>query len=79
MSYVIASTDMLSAAAANVAGIGTSLSAATAAAAPSTTSVIAAAEDEVSAAISSLFPATPRSIKRSALKPRHFIRSLCRP
>jgi hypothetical protein len=54
-SYVIASTEMLSVAAVNVAGIGSSLSAATAAAAPSTTSVIAAAEDEVSAAIASLF------------------------
>jgi hypothetical protein len=55
MSYVIASADMLSVAAANVAGIGSSLSAATAAAAPSTTAVIAAAEGQLSAAIASLF------------------------
>src|SRR5690348_14354821 len=55
MSYVIAATDTLAAAAADVAGIGSSLSAAHSAAAPSTTAVIAAAEDEVSAAIASLF------------------------
>ena len=55
MSYVIAATDMLAAAAADVAGIGSSLSEAHAAAAAPTTAVIAAAEDEVSAAIASLF------------------------
>jgi hypothetical protein len=55
MSYVIAATDMLAAAAADVAGLGSSLKAATADAAPSTTAVVAAAEDEVSAAIASLF------------------------
>ena len=59
-SYVIASTDMLSVAAANVAGIGSSLSAATAVAGPSTTAVIAAAEDEVSAAVASLFSSHAR-------------------
>jgi hypothetical protein len=46
---------MLAAAAADVAGIGSSLSAAHAVAAAPTTAVIAAAEDEVSAAIASLF------------------------
>jgi triacylglycerol lipase len=55
MSYVIAAPDMLAAAAADVAGIGSSLSEANAAAAASTTRVIAAAGDEVSAAIASLF------------------------
>jgi hypothetical protein len=55
MSYLIAAPDMLGAAAADVAGIGSSLSEANAAAAASTTTVIAAAEDEVSAAIASLF------------------------
>jgi hypothetical protein len=55
MSYVIAAPDMLAATAADVAGIGSSLSAANAAAAASTTRVIAAGGDEVSAAIASLF------------------------
>ena len=55
MSYVIAAPDMLAAAAADVAGIGLSLSEAHAAAAGPTTGILAAAEDEVSAAIASLF------------------------
>ena len=55
MSYVIAAPEMLAAAAADVAGIGSSLSAAHAVAAAPTTAVIAAAEDEVSAAIAQLF------------------------
>ena len=55
MSYVIAAPDMLAAAAADVAGIGSSLNEANAAAAASTTKVIPAAADEVSAAIASLF------------------------
>ena len=55
MSYVIAATDMLATAAADVAGIGSSLSAANSVAAAPTTAVVAAAEDEVSAAIASLF------------------------
>jgi len=55
MSYVIAAPEMLAAAAADMAGIGSSLNAANAAATAPTTAVIAAAEDEVSAAIASLF------------------------
>jgi triacylglycerol lipase len=55
MSYVIAAPEMLAAAAADVAGIGSSLNAANAAATARTTAVIAAAEDEVSGAIASLF------------------------
>ena len=55
MSYVIAAPEMLATAAADVAGIGSSLNAANAAATARTTAVIAAAEDEVSAAIASLF------------------------
>ena len=57
MSYVIAAPEMLAAAAADVAGIGSSLSDANASATASTTAVVAAAEDEVSAAIASLFSA----------------------
>ena len=55
MSYLIAAPNMLAAAAADAAGIGSSLSEANAAAMAPTTGVIAAAEDEVSAAIASLF------------------------
>ena len=55
MSYVIAAPELVAAAAADVAGIGSSLRAAHAAVAASTTSVLGAAEDEVSAAIASLF------------------------
>jgi hypothetical protein len=55
MSLVITTPELLTAAAADVAGIGSSLSAAHAASAPPTTAVIAAARDEVSAAIASLF------------------------
>ena len=55
MSYVIITTDVLTVAAADVTGIGTSLSQAHAAAAASTTGLVAAAQDEVSAAIASLF------------------------
>lgn len=55
MSYVSAAPDTVAAAAADVAGIGSSLAEATAAAAASTTAVVTAAGDEVSAAIASLF------------------------
>jgi hypothetical protein len=55
MSYVLAAPEMLSAAATDVATIGSSLSAANAAAMPQTTAVIAVAGDEVSAATAQLF------------------------
>jgi hypothetical protein len=51
MSYVIAAPEFVTAAAADLAGIGSSLGEANAAAAASTTRVITAAEDEVSTAI----------------------------
>jgi hypothetical protein len=60
MAYLIAAPDMLSVAAAEVAGIGSSVTAAHAAAATQTTGVLAAAEDEVSAAIATVF--RPRSV-----------------
>ncbi len=55
MSFVIAAPEMVASAAAHVAGIGSSLSAANVAAATPTTGVVAAAGDEVSAAIAALF------------------------
>src|SRR5690242_18643097 len=57
MSYVIAAPEILTAAATDVATIGSNLSAAHAAAATRTTGLLAAAEDEVSAAIAALFSA----------------------
>jgi hypothetical protein len=50
MSFVIAAPEIVSAAASDVSGIGSTLRAAHAAAATSTTSVLGAAQDEVSAA-----------------------------
>src|SRR6516225_7747391 len=55
MSFVIAAPEMMAAAASDLAGIESALSAAHAAAATSTTQVLAAAGDEVSAAIAALF------------------------
>ena len=55
MSYVITAPEVLATAAAEVAGIGSSLNVANATATAPTTAVIAAAEDEVSTAIASLF------------------------
>jgi hypothetical protein len=57
VAYVIAAPDML--AAADVAGIGSSITVANGGAAASTTTVIAAVRDEVSAVIASLFSAKP--------------------
>ncbi|WP_156688918.1 PE family protein [Mycobacterium sp. Marseille-P9652] len=55
MSFVLAAPDALVAAASDVAGIGSSLSAAGAAAAAPTTGIVAAAEDEISTQIAALF------------------------
>lgn len=55
MSFVIAAPGLVTDAAADVAGIGSSVAAAHRAAAATTTGVVAAAGDEVSAAIASLF------------------------
>src|SRR5690349_21435685 len=57
MSWVIAAPEYVAAAASDLAGIGSTLSAANAAAAFPTSSVLAAGADEVSAAISALFGA----------------------
>jgi hypothetical protein len=55
MSYVVATPELLATAAADMAGIGSSLRQANASATSPTTAVIAAAEDDVSAAIAALF------------------------
>ena len=79
MSYVIAVPETLMAAASDVADIGSSLSQANSAATASTTALVPAAEDEVSAAIASLFyPATARRFKRWVLRRRRFMPSSCK-
>jgi PE family protein len=55
MSFVLISPDLVSAAAADLNGIGSTLTAANAAAAGPTTTVLAAAQDEVSTASAQLF------------------------
>jgi hypothetical protein len=55
MSFVIAAPDTVMAAAADLARIGSTISAANAAAAAPTTGVVAAGADEVSAAVAALF------------------------
>ena len=55
MSYLVAVPELLSAAATDLAGIGSTLREANAAAAAPTTGLLAAGEDEVSAAIAALF------------------------
>lgn len=55
MSFLLAETEFITAAAANIEGIGSALTTASAAAAAPTSSVLAAAADEVSAAIASAF------------------------
>ncbi|MCW2662503.1 MAG: hypothetical protein JWP83_3655, partial [Mycobacterium sp.] len=57
MSFVIATPDLVMAAATDLAGIGSTLSAANAAAATPTTGMFAAAADEVSTAITEVFGA----------------------
>jgi hypothetical protein len=55
MSFVIAAPEFVTAAATDLANIGSTLNAANAAAAATTTAVVAAGADEVSAAITALF------------------------
>lgn len=60
MSYLVAAPEMLAAATTDLAGIGSSLSAANVATAGATTGLLAAAEDEVSAEIAALFSSHAR-------------------
>jgi triacylglycerol lipase len=63
MSFVVTAPEVLEAAAADVAGIGSSLKAANAAAAAPTTAMLTAAGDEVSAAITSVFSSHARQFQ----------------
>jgi len=66
VSYVIATPDFLTAAAGDLAALGSTVTAAGAAAAHSTTSLLAAAEDEVSTAVATLFSAFGREYQAVA-------------
>lgn len=61
MSFVIATPEFVVAAATDLAGIGSSISAATQAAAAPTTSLLTAGADEVSAAVAAVFGAHAQS------------------
>ena len=79
MSFVIATPEFVTAAATDLANIGSTLSAANAAAAAPTTGVLAAAEDEVSAAIAALFSGHGQALSGArARRRRRFMTSLCR-
>ncbi|WP_063865792.1 PE family protein [Mycobacterium canetti] len=64
MSFVIAQPSFLTAAAADVAGIGSAISAANALAAGPSTALAAAAADEVSTAIAALFGANAQAYQQ---------------
>ena len=80
MSYLSAIPGIVQAAAADVAGIGSSLREASAAAAAPTTAVAAAAGDEVSAAISALFSSHGKAFQmlsaQAAAFHSHFVQAL---
>ncbi|CKN41270.1 PE-PGRS family protein [Mycobacterium tuberculosis] len=78
MSFVLVSPSQLMAAAADVAGIGSAISAANAAALAPTSVLAAAGADEVSAAVAALFSAPPASINSWARVQRCFTSSSCR-
>jgi hypothetical protein len=78
LSYVMTTSGVLAVAAADVTSIGSSLGQADAAAAASTTVMIAAAEDEVSAAIASLFSDYGQQYQALSARAAAFMPSLCR-
>lgn len=80
MSFLVVTPDTLSAAAADLDGIGAALSAGTAAAAPAMTGVMAAAQDEVSIAMAALFGQHANEYQVLAAQAEsvrdHFVRTL---
>ncbi|WP_261879152.1 PE family protein, partial [Mycobacterium marinum] len=72
MSFVWVSPELVSAAAADVAGIGLAVGAANTAAAAATTELLAAGGDEVSAAIAELFGMYGRDYQRIAVEAAGF-------
>ena len=72
MSYVLAAPELMTAAATDLAAIGSAVDAAHAAAAAPTTGLIPAAADEVSTGIAALFVRARRTIRRRPGRPRRF-------
>jgi hypothetical protein len=79
MSFVIATPDMVRVAATDLAGIGSTISAANATAAGHTTGLLAAAEDEVSAAVATLFSAHGQGFQALSFQAAAFHDQLCGP
>ncbi len=78
MSFVVAVPEVLGTAATDLAGLGSSLSAANAAAAHQTTGVLAAAEDRCRRPLRRCSPPTVRAFRHSVRRRRRFMTSLCR-
>ena len=74
MSFVVATPDVMTAAASDLADLRSLVEAAGLAALAPTTQIQAAAADEVSIAISALFASTATRIRCSARKPKRFMR-----
>lgn len=79
MPFVIAAPEFISAAASDLANLGSAISEATSTAAGPTTGVLPAAEDEVSAAIAALFGAQAVEFQSLSAKAAIFTTSSCRP
>ncbi|ETW25709.1 hypothetical protein MGAST_01145 [Mycobacterium gastri 'Wayne'] len=79
MPFVIASPEMMAAAATDLANVGSTVSAANAAAAAPTACLVAAAADEVSAAAAALFSAYAQAYQNLGTQVPVFMRSSCRP
>lgn len=78
MSFLIATPDMLSAAARDLQNIGATLTEANAAAAGQTTGVLAAGADEVSAAIAAMFGGHARAFQALSAQAAAFHNRSCR-
>jgi hypothetical protein len=76
MSYVVAEPEFLTAAASDLANIGSTIDTATAGAAARTTGVLAAGADEVSEAVATLFATHAQAYQRSVPGRRRFTGNL---
>ncbi|VBA53729.1 Triacylglycerol lipase [Mycobacterium pseudokansasii] len=77
MSFLLAEPQLVAAAATDLAGIGSTISAANTAAEAATTGVIPAALDEVSAALASLFSAHGQAYQALSAQAARFSRPVC--
>lgn len=77
MSWVMVSPELVVAAAADLAGIGSAISSANAAAAVNTTGLLTAGADEVSTAIAALFGAQGQAYQAASAQAAAFYARLC--